>query len=65
MRYKLEIIADSMAELAARTAITATDLSKDDGFKERIESKGMETIFFTKEANIYVFDPMKENEEEE
>ena len=56
MRYKLEIIADSMSELVTKTRVTFMDLAdhKSADFVASIESKGMTSIFFTRHANIHV-----------
>ena len=61
MKYKIEIIADSMDELLTKVRITFVDLSRDNEFLRKIESKGMESIFFTKYANIKT---LKENSNE-
>lgn len=59
MRYKLEIIADSIGELMTKTRITFADVSTDTDFIRRIESKQMSSIFFTKHANILILDEDK------
>jgi hypothetical protein len=56
MRYKLEIIADSLGELMTKTRITFVEVSSDPEFQKRIESKEMSSVFFTKYANIHTID---------
>lgn len=61
MKYKIEIIADSMSELVTKLRITFGELAspKSIDFIKDIESKGMESVFFTEYANIFTVDPDK------
>ena len=61
-KYKIEIVADSIGELMTKTRITFGDISGDADFIRRIESKGMESVFFTKYANISIVDTEKDEE---
>jgi len=63
MKYKLEIIADSIGELMTKTRITFMDVSNDNDFIRRIESKGMSSMFFTKYANILTIDENDEGDD--
>ncbi len=56
VKYKLEIIADSMGELMARTKVTVESVSTDPELIRRVESKGMSSVFFTEHANIVLID---------
>ena len=58
MRYKIEIIADSMSELVTKLRSTFCELAspKSIPFVKDIESKGMTSVFFTKYANIHTID---------
>lgn len=60
MKYKLEIISNNIHELIEQTRDTFFSLSSDIKFVRRIESKGMESIFFTEHANIIIIDEDKE-----
>lgn len=65
LKYKVEIIAESMEELAQKLKETADTLQKDKRFCDKVESKGMESMFFTNHANVLVVDTGKEDTDEE
>lgn len=62
MKYKLEIIANDVTELMFKARKTVDSVRGDIEFIERIESKGMESVFFTEHSNISVIDPQKEED---
>lgn len=54
MKYKVVIQADDLDELIFRIQETAIALQKDDAFCDKIKNKGINSVFFTKWANIQV-----------
>jgi DnaJ-class molecular chaperone len=62
MKYKIEIIAGSMSELVTQLRITFMELAspRSGDFIADIESKGMESCFFTKYATITTIEEIKD-----
>jgi len=59
LKYKIEIISHSMSGLINDIEQTLLSLKADPESIKRIESKGMESIFFTQRSNISIIDTEK------
>jgi len=65
MKYKLEIIADSVSELILLARLTVDDLNNDPIFLKKIKNKKINSVFFTKFANILTIKDKKLDNQEQ